>query len=81
MAADDAKSAPPPELSCPHVVASNQPRLRVYPLWFLLKRRNLVPVALKTRDVGFAAFDNMRSDGKLLVVPNGLISLLSPLII
>jgi hypothetical protein len=29
----------------------------------------LVPVALKTRDVGFAAFDKMWSSGKLLVVP------------
>jgi hypothetical protein len=69
MAADNAKVAPPPEVSCPHVVKSNQSRLRVYPRWFLLKQRNLVHVALKTRDVGFAAFDKMRSVGKLMVVP------------
>jgi hypothetical protein len=69
MTADNAKSAPPPELSCPHVVKSNQPRIHVYPRWFLLKLRNLVPVALKTRYVGFAAFDKMRSAGKLLIVP------------
>jgi hypothetical protein len=69
MAADNAKSAPPPELSCPHVLKSNQPRRHVYPHWFLLKGHNLVPVALKTRDVGFSALDKMRSDGKLLIVP------------
>jgi hypothetical protein len=28
----------------------------------------LVPVALKTRDVGISAFDKMRSAGKFLVV-------------
>jgi hypothetical protein len=35
----------------------------------LLKRQNLVHVALKTRDVEFAAFEKMRSAGKLLSVP------------
>jgi hypothetical protein len=69
MATDNANAAPPLEHSCPHIVKNNQPRLHVYPPKFLLKRRNLVPVALKTRDVGFAAFDNMRSAGKLRVVP------------
>jgi hypothetical protein len=59
IAANDATSAPVPELSGPDVVISNQPRLRVYPRWFLLKRQNIVPVALKTRYVGFAAFDNV----------------------
>jgi hypothetical protein len=49
---------------------ANRPRLRVYPRWFLLNRCHLVPVALKTRDVGFAAFDKMRSAGKLRVVPH-----------
>jgi hypothetical protein len=69
MATDNANAAPPPEHSCPHIVKNNQPRLRVYPRWFLLKRHNLVPVALKTRDVGFAAFNKMRSAGKMRVVP------------
>jgi hypothetical protein len=69
MTTDNANAAPPPEHSCPHIVKNNQPRLRVYPRWFLLKRRNLVPVALKTRDVGFAAFDKMQSAGKLRVMP------------
>jgi hypothetical protein len=69
MVADNAKYAPPPELSCPHAVKRNQPRLHVYPRWLLLKQRNFVHVALKTRDVGFAAFDKMRSAGKLLVMP------------
>jgi hypothetical protein len=49
---------------------ANRPRLLVYPHWLLLKRRNLVPVALKTRYVIFAAFDKMRSAGKLCVVPH-----------
>jgi hypothetical protein len=49
---------------------ANRPRFRVYPRWFLLKRRYLVPVALKTRDVGVVAFDKMRSAGKLRVVPH-----------
>jgi hypothetical protein len=48
--------------------SANRQRLLVYPRWFLLKRRNLVPVALKTRYVGFAAFDKIRSAGKLCVV-------------
>jgi hypothetical protein len=69
MATDNENAAPPPEHSCPHIVKNNQPRLHVYPRWFLLKRRNLVPVALKTRDVVFAAFDKMRSTRKLRVVP------------
>jgi hypothetical protein len=69
MADDDATSAPAPELSLPHVVVNNKPRLRLYPRWFLLKRQHLVPVALKTRDVGFAAFNKIRSAGKLMVVP------------
>jgi hypothetical protein len=69
MAADDAKSAPAPELSCPHIVVSTQQRLRVYPHLFLLKRQHLVPFALETRDVVFAALDKMRSAGKLMVVP------------
>jgi hypothetical protein len=69
MVGDNAKYAPPPELSCPHVVKRNQPRLCVHPRWFLLKRRNLVPVALKTRYMGFAAFNKMRSVGKFMVVP------------
>jgi hypothetical protein len=69
MAANDATYAPEPELSSHYVVDSNQPRLNVYPHWFLLKRQQLVPVALKTRDVVFAAFDKMLSAGRLMVVP------------
>jgi hypothetical protein len=69
MATDNANVAPPPEQSCPHIVKNNQPRLHVYPRWFLLKWHNLVTVALKTRDVELVALKNMLSAGKLCVVP------------
>jgi hypothetical protein len=69
MVTDNANAAPPTEQSCPYIVKNNQPRLRVYPRWFLLNQRNLVPVALKTRNVGFVAFNKMWSAGKLRDVP------------
>jgi hypothetical protein len=69
MATHDATYAPVLEPSSPDIVVSNQPRCCVYPHWFLLKWQHLVPVALKTRYVGFAAFGNMRSARRLMIVP------------
>jgi hypothetical protein len=34
-----------------------------YPRWFLLRRSGVIPVALRTEDVGNAAFDSMQDSG------------------
>jgi hypothetical protein len=65
---DNATPVPDLALSIPDVALSRQPAL--YPLWFLLKRQGLIPVALRTRDVVNEAFDSMLHYGMLRVVPS-----------